>query len=77
MIRYLSHEELRWRFSDFDTARTILDQRRPKTLGRFGAVAQARALSALELGLGIRQRGYNIFVVGASGTGRTSTVENC
>ncbi len=75
MIRYLAHEELRWRFLDFAGARLILDQRRTKKSGRIGAVAQDRALSALELGLGIKQRGYNIFVVGASGTGRTSTVE--
>lgn len=75
MIRYLPHEELRWRFLDFAHARLILNQRRTKATGRFGAVAQSRALSALELGLGIKQRGYNIFVVGASGTGRTSTVE--
>lgn len=75
MIRYLPPEELRWRFSDFSSARAILNQRRIKSPGRIGAVAQARALSALELGLGIKQRGYNIFVVGASGTGRTSTVE--
>ncbi len=75
MIRYIPHDELRWRFTDFSTARTILQQRRTKKTGRIGTVAQARALSALELGLGIKQRGYNIFVVGASGTGRTSTVE--
>ncbi|HXW52983.1 MAG TPA: hypothetical protein VEL47_02630, partial [Myxococcota bacterium] len=75
MIRYLPHDELRWRFSDFATARNILQQRRTKRTGRIGTVAQARALSALELGLGIKQRGYNIFVVGAPGTGRTSTVE--
>jgi len=75
VIRYIPHDELRWRFSDFLTARTILQQRRTKKTGRIGAVAQERALCALELGLGIKQRGYNIFVVGASGTGRTSTVE--
>ncbi len=75
MIRYLALEELRWRFADFASASLILDQRRTKKNGRIGAVAQDRALSALELGLGIKQRGYNIFVVGASGTGRTSTVE--
>ncbi len=75
MIRYLPYEELRWRFADFSGAHTIIEQRRTKKVGRIGAVAQDRALSALELGLGIKQRGYNIFVVGASGTGRTSTVE--
>jgi hypothetical protein len=66
---------MRWRFTDLKTARTILQQRRTKKTGRIGTVAQTRALSALELGLGIKQRGYNIFVVGAPGTGRTSTVE--
>jgi predicted ATP-dependent protease len=75
VIHYLSHDEMRWRFSDLKTARTILAQRRTKKTGRIGTVAQTRALSALELGLGIKQRGYNIFVVGAPGTGRTSTVE--
>jgi lon-related putative ATP-dependent protease len=75
VIRYLPHKELRWHFQDFFSARAILKQRRTKKKGRIGIVAQERALSALELGLGIKQRGYNIFVVGASGTGRVSTVE--
>lgn len=75
MIRKLDTDDLRWRFTDFDNARVLLNQRRTKNSGRIGSVAQERALSALELGLGIKQRGYNIFVVGASGTGRTSTVE--
>ena len=39
-------------------------------------MGQERALSALEMGLGIKERGFNIFVVGASGTGRTSTVKH-
>jgi lon-related putative ATP-dependent protease len=75
VIRYFTPEDLRWRFADFKGARTILSQRKPRAAGRIGAVAQERALSAIELGLGIKQRGYNIFVVGAQGTGRTSTVE--
>ena len=29
-------------------------------------------MTALELGLGIKERGFNIFVVGGAGTGRTS-----
>ncbi len=39
-----------------------------------GVVGQKRALRAIEFGLGIRKRGYNIFVVGPSGCGKTSTV---
>lgn len=33
-------------------------------------IGQDRALQALDLGLGLRATGYNIFVMGASGTGR-------
>lgn len=70
----LSADELRWRFpieefSDDDLKPAVKDRH-----GRPGALGQERALVALELGLGIRERGFNIFVVGASGTGRTSTV---
>lgn len=75
MIRYLQDEDLRWQFGDFALAENLLKARKTKKVGRIGAVAQDRALSALELGLGIKQRGYNIFVVGSPGTGRTSTVE--
>ena len=75
MIHYFTYEDLRWRFADLKGARSILSQRKSRSTGRIGAVAQDRALSAIELGLGIKQRGYNIFVVGAQGTGRTSTVE--
>lgn len=37
-------------------------------------VGQDRAISALELGLGVRADGYNIFVMGASGTGRRTVL---
>lgn len=40
-----------------------------------GIFAQARALSALRLGLEISSPGYNIFVTGVSGSGRMSAVE--
>lgn len=74
MIQKLPTGALRWSFEDFNQAQTVLQQKRKRKVGQLGAMAQDRALSALELGLGIKQRGYNIFVVGASGTGRTSTV---
>ncbi len=35
---------------------------------------QARATEALRFGLGIRRRGYNLFALGAAGTGKHSTV---
>jgi predicted ATP-dependent protease len=39
-----------------------------------GTVGQPRALGALELGLEIPTRGYNVFVAGAPGSGRSRTV---
>ncbi|MFO7849300.1 MAG: ATP-binding protein [Spirochaetia bacterium] len=38
-------------------------------------IGQPRALRALEMGIGIRARGYNIFVSGITGTGRTTSVK--
>lgn len=76
MIQKIPPEALRWQFKDLSLIQAGLSLK-PKPKGkaeRFGAMVQQRALSALELGLGIRQRGFNIFVVGESGTGRTSTV---
>jgi len=37
-------------------------------------VGQDRAIRALQFGLGIQQPGYNIFVTGLSGTGKTSAI---
>jgi len=38
-------------------------------------IGQDRALGALRLGIGVRHFGYNIFVTGFSGTGRTTTIK--
>lgn len=37
-----------------------------------GVIEQERAMEALEMGLSIRKRNFNIFVAGASGTGKSS-----
>jgi len=37
-------------------------------------VGQDRAVRALEFGLGLQKRGYNIFVTGLTGTGRTTAI---
>ena len=42
-----------------------------------GTIAQDRAMSALELGLGIDADGFNIFVSGAPGTGRNTALREC
>ncbi len=39
-------------------------------------VGQSRAVSALELGLGIQDEGYNIFIMGAPGTGRRTVLSS-
>ncbi|MDA0713153.1 MAG: AAA family ATPase [bacterium] len=74
MLRKLPPESLSWQFEDMSIIKQALKHKRTGKQDRIGVMAQERAHDALELGLGIKQRGYNIFVVGASGTGRTSTV---
>ncbi|MCJ7561058.1 AAA family ATPase, partial [Candidatus Bathyarchaeota archaeon] len=39
-------------------------------------IGQERAVRALKFGLGIRDRGFNIYVAGLPGTGRTTAVKN-
>lgn len=49
-----------------------LQQKAPKTT----IVGQDRAVSAIELGLGIHSNGYNIFIMGAPGTGRRTVLSS-
>jgi lon-related putative ATP-dependent protease len=49
--------------------RTTADLQAPK-----GTVGQRRALTALEFGLEIRKKGYNVFAVGLPGTGKATSV---
>lgn len=74
MIEPISWTQLRWTLEDDAVDVAAVEADGGALTGRPGALGQERALSALDLGLGIRGRGFNIFVVGASGTGRTSTV---
>lgn len=39
-------------------------------------IAQERAVSAINMGLGIRKPGYNIYVAGIQGTGKTSVIRS-
>ena len=41
-----------------------------------GIIGQERAVRALKFGLGIRERGFNIYVAGFPGTGRRTAVKN-
>jgi len=40
-----------------------------------GIIGQERALAAIQTGLDIKSRGYNIFITGMVGTGRTTTIK--
>ncbi len=40
------------------------------------AVGQDRALRSIEFGLGVRETGFNLYISGQTGTGRTSTIRN-
>ncbi|MBN2537933.1 AAA family ATPase, partial [candidate division WOR-3 bacterium] len=70
--------ELRWkcppRCLKFRTTDDIkLPEAKPGG-ARDGIIGQSRAVDALALGLEIEATGYNIFVTGPVGTGRTTTV---
>ena len=42
---------------------------------RLSALGQDRAISAVKLGINIKSKGYNLFCLGAEGTGKTSLVK--
>lgn len=62
--------ELRWRCNPEVFAFTTTEEIPP--LGEI--VGQSRALRAIRMGLGIPSRGYNLFVTGVPGSGRTTAV---
>lgn len=70
-VKELKPKDLRWRcpLKAFDFTDTS------KVEGTPGPIGQERALAALDFGADIRSEGYNVFVMGASGTGRTSTAK--
>ncbi len=69
--RELSPEQLRWRCDPsnfrFETTEEIAE-------GPIQIIGQPRAMEALKLGLALRSVGYNIFVAGEVGTGRSTAV---
>uniref|UniRef100_A0A831XCP5 endopeptidase La n=1 Tax=Geobacter metallireducens TaxID=28232 RepID=A0A831XCP5_GEOME len=70
--RKLLPEQLRWTCDpgqfDFTTTNDL-----PELEGTLG---QARALASIDFGLDIRESGFNLFLAGEPGTGRTSTIKN-
>jgi len=69
--RRLSPEQLRWTCDPADYPFESTEVLRPVE----GTVGQARAIEALMLGLELYSPGYNVFVSGLTGTGRTTTIK--
>ncbi|MEK9138362.1 MAG: Lon-like protease helical domain-containing protein, partial [Bacteroidota bacterium] len=64
-------EKLRWRCTTRDLGVQSMDEVRPST----EIIGQDRALRALRVGLEMMHYGYNVFVTGSTGTGRTTTIK--
>ena len=62
---------LRWRCDPITLGFDCTDELLPPE----GFIGQDRAISALEFGLGMNNPGFNIFVTGFTGTGRTSMIK--
>lgn len=70
-FRELTALEARWRLNGHEKIG-------PSTVGMTpteGIIGQERAIKALRLGLELYSPGFNVFVCGITGTGRTSTVQ--
>ena len=75
MSKKLEASTLRWNFKDFNIIKKVLEEKYHKKNSKFTHILQKHTVSALELGFEINNKGFNIFVSGESGTGRTSTVK--
>lgn len=67
----LPAERLRWHCSPKDLGIASIEEAEPVK----EVIGQDRALRALRVGLEMAHFGYNIFVTGVSGTGRTTTIK--
>ena len=68
--RELNHEEIRLNIDIPSSQESQKDDR------KWAVIGQERAVQALEMGVSIRARGYNIFVAGESGTGKHTAVRD-
>ena len=72
MIHELSADELR---PTLDPA-TLGIETTESLQSLSGIIGQPRAVAALEFGLGIQERGFNVFVAGPPGTGKMTAVQS-
>jgi len=72
MVKELSAEQVRLvcdpKFFDCDSTSDMVPLE--------GIIGQERALNALKFGLNIDKPGFNIFVAGTAGTGKTTTIKS-
>ena len=67
----ISSDQLGWKCDPISLGFDCTDQLdAPNTF-----IGQQRAVEALEFGLGVTRAGFNIFVTGLTGTGRTSVIK--
>jgi ATP-dependent Lon protease len=70
-FRELTASELRWSCEPSEYDLTV-----PETESRLiGIIGQDRAIRAMKMGIELYSPGYNVFVCGITGTGRTTTVK--
>ena len=67
----LRPDELRWRCEPSQFEFVSTEELPPLE----GTIGQERALTAIDFGIGIRDSGFNLFILGQPGTGRTSTIK--
>ena len=72
MVKELTYEQVRWRCDPSIFHCDSTAQMAPL----IGIIGQDRALKALDFGLGMADRGFNIYVSGIPGTGRTTTIKS-
>lgn len=68
----LPAEQLCWRCDPASLGFELVDELTPVP----GVIGQDRAMNALRLATRMRNKGYNVFVTGAPGTGRTTVVKH-
>ena len=67
----VTHERLCWQCNAVDFSFECTDELAPPQ----GLIGQERALNALQFGLEVDKRGYNLFVTGLTGTGKASAIK--
>lgn len=77
LLKAVKHRELTFKELDY---RTSIGPKGVKTSDDVDPckdiIGQERAISSIKTGLNVRSRGYNIFVTGPAGTGRTTTISH-